>query len=112
MIVGNWQDALIDVSEDDDLSAAVDLGRHYETLQVYVPTIDSAQVSIKVPDAAGNYHDLYVTDNADGGNNKVISAASTGGFIWTIPLGGFRHIKIATSAGQTTDRTFKVRGVR
>ena len=114
MISGTWTDAVIDYSEDDDLTDEVDLGREYESLQVYVPTLESStQVSFKVSEkSGGTFADLYVTDVADGGNNKVISAASSGGYYWTIPIGGFEFIKVATSKAQTADRTFRVCGTR
>ena len=113
MIIGSWKNATITISSDNDLTPEVDLGRPYETMLIVVPTIDSAQITIMVAEkSGGTFQELYVTDPADGGDNKVISALGTGGFTWVVPIGGFQYIKIKTSAAQTADRTFRVCGVR
>jgi hypothetical protein len=58
-IYGEWKDALIDVSVDNDLTAEVDLGRDYDYMQIVIPTIDSAQVSVQVAEKSdGTYQDL------------------------------------------------------
>jgi hypothetical protein len=109
----SWKTALIDISVDDDLTAEVDLGYICDSLLMYIPTIDLAQVSIEVSEkSGGTFADLYVTDPADGGNNQVISASGTGDFHWVVPLGGFQFIKVKTSASQTAgDVSIRVRGV-
>jgi len=113
MIVGSWVDAIITIAVNNVLTPEVDLGRPWDTLLIAVPAIDSSQVTIQVAEkTGGTFQTLYVTDPADGGDNKVISALGTGGLTWVIPLGGFQFIKVATSAAQTANRTFRVCGVR
>ncbi len=115
MIHGEWKTALIDIDVDDTKSAEVDLGRAYETLMMVVPTRTvSCQITIEVAEkTGGTFQEIYATDPADGGDNKVISAAGTGAFTWVVPLGGFQYIKVKLSASQTgADQTFRVMGVR
>ena len=112
MISGTWTTAT--VAKSGTTSSEVDLGREYENLQVYIPTIDTAQVNIQVSEkSGGTFADLYATDLTDGSNSKLITASGTGGFHWTVPIGGFQYIKIKCSAAQSTAaRTFRVCGTR
>jgi hypothetical protein len=103
-IYGEWKDALIDVLVDNDLTAEVDLGRDYDYMQIVIPTIDSAQVSVQVAEkSGGTYQDL---------GDSVTTDTTTGGYSTVFKIGGWRWIKIKTSAAQTADRTFRVRGSR
>jgi len=112
MIHGEWKDATI--AKDGTTSSEVDLGRQYETVLVVIPTIDTAQVTIQVAEkSGGTFQEVYVSDPADGGDNKLISASGTGGTTWVVPIGGFQYIKVKASAAQSTAaRTFRVCGVR
>jgi len=112
MIIGEWKTATI--ASGGTLSAEVDLGRPYETLLVVVPTIDAAQINFLVAEkTGGTFQNLHVTDPADGGDNKVISASGTGSFTWVVPLGGLQFIKVQASAAQTGGaRSFRVCGAR
>lgn len=112
MLPGSWKDATI--ADEGTISAEVDLGRQYETMLIVMPTIDTAQITIQVAEkTGGTFQELYVTDIADGGNNKVISASGTGGITWVVPVGGFQYIKIKSSATQSTAAvTFRVCGIR
>lgn len=104
MIHGNWEDCVIDISSDDDLSGEVDLGKPYETLLVLIPTIDSADLTCYVAEViGGTYYAL---------GNGVTVAAGTGNYADVWEIGGNQHIKIGTSASQSADRTFKIMGVR
>lgn len=115
MILGKWRTALIDIDVDNKVSAEVDLGRQYERLLVVVPTRTvSSAVSFEVAEkTGGTWQNVYVTDPADGGDNKVISAGGTGVFTWVVPLGGFQFVKVKLSTSQTgTDQIFRICGVR
>ena len=119
MIHGEWKNAIVpkyvaSPLEPGVLSPEVDLGRAYDTLQVIIPTIDEAQVSITVAEkSGGTFQDLYLTSLTDGDDDQAITTASVGGTTWSVPIGGFQFIKIKTSAAQTTQaRTFRVCGVR
>jgi len=99
---GAWQDVLIDISEDDDLTAEIDLGDYYSYLNIVIPALTSANVSLYVATETGGT--FYALDSA-------VFAAGTGTIATTFVLGGWRYIKIATSAGQAANRTFTLRGV-
>lgn len=115
MIHGSWKTALIDVSEDADLTAEVDLGRPYDMLVVVCPALAvSATVSLMVAEkTGGTYQDLYLV-KSDGTNTQILSSAyTTVVFTWAVPIGGFQYIKVKLSAEQTgADKTFRVMGVR
>lgn len=118
MIIGEWKTTTIpkyvaDPPEPGTLSGEVNLGRHYETLLMVIPAIDSAQVNVLGAEkTAGTFQNLTLTDDA-GTNIKIISTAGTGAFTWVIPIGGIEFIKVQTSAAQTTAaRNFRVCGTR
>jgi len=104
MIHSDWQECLIDISDDDDLSLEVDLGKPYEELEVYIPALTSANLTLYVSRTHGGTYSAV--------GSSVTVAAGTGSFFDTWILGGNQHIKIGASAGQEADRTFYVRGVR
>lgn len=111
MIQGTWKNCTI--ADGQTVSAEVDLGRAYETLLVVVPALANGQLTIQVAEkTGGTFQDLYITDPADGGNNKVISATASTAFTWTVPLGGFQFIKITSSASQSGGDTLRVCGIR
>ena len=112
MKVGKWRDAIITVATDDVLTPEVDLERDYQFLEVVIPTITSATVSVQVAEATGGTFQVY---NALGitatGHFLPATTAGVGGITTTFPLGGgFRFIKVATGAAQAANRTFRVRG--
>lgn len=102
---GSWKDCKITVASDDDLTAAVDLGSIYDYMAVYVPTLTAADLSLHSSETlTGTYYQVGLATN--------VVAAATGDFMDVWNLGGLQYIKIATSAGQAADRTFRVRGIR
>ena len=113
---GKWHDVVITIATDNILSAEVDLLQPWETILVYISPIDNASVSFQVADydTTGNgvFADLYVVNPTDGTNEKVLSDLGLGNWYWIVPIGGARYIKIETSAIQTGDRTFRVKGIR
>lgn len=99
---GDWINAVITIATDDDLTPEVNLGKEYYGMQVIIPTIDSANVSVQVAKATGGtFYDLGVSE---------VIPAGTGNLMDVISLGGFQYIKVKTSAAQTSNRTFEVRG--
>jgi len=104
-VYGQWLDAVITIATSTTVSAAVDLGRDYDYLEVTIPTIDSANIGFQVCETAGG---TYTTL----GSGNAIVTAGTGGFTTTVNLGGYQFIKVTTSAVQTSNRTFRVRGSR
>jgi hypothetical protein len=100
-VYGEWQDAVITSGV---TSAAVDLGRDYEWVQIYIPTITSANISFTVAETlTGTYYTL--------GSGSQVITAGTGGFTTVATIGGFRFIKVISSVSQTAE-TFRIRGSR
>lgn len=106
----DWKSCVI--AKDGQTSAECDLGRPYRIIIIEVPTIDTATLVVQTARVSGGtFRDLYVTDPADGGNNKVIAASGEGGFIWSINVGAIQYIKLYASAAQSTAaRTFYIKG--
>lgn len=111
--IGNWISFEIDISDSTTVSDECDLGAPYEYMLLEVPTITGSTLTVQILRASGGTaRSLHITDPADGGDNVVISATSgTGAFMWRVPIGGARYIKILAGTAQTADRTFYVRGV-
>lgn len=99
-------DALIDQSDDDDLSAEADLGE-YTVVGFMIPPINSANVSFLVCHESGGT--FWALKGADGVADVI--TATTGSFYVNSSdlelLKGYRFVKVATSASQSADRTFK-----
>jgi len=104
--VSGWKTATITVSGDDDLTGEVDLGEHYRYLAVVVPALDESRVGVQVATEAGG----AFTPLGSGTNAQT--ALTTGGYATVFDIGGWRFVKLSTSAGQSVDRTFQVQGVR
>ena len=116
-----WQSVLMDIDlpaqysgEDiDRTSALVDLGQDCSGVTVFVPTIDSAAVSLLVQrdsaitTAPVALHYRQASDNATA---LQATTASTGGYVFNFDLDTIRYFRIYTGADQTADRTFYVRG--
>jgi hypothetical protein len=101
-LYGAWKTAVITITDSVTLSAAVDLEQNFDFLDIVIPTIDSGTVALYVcPTSDGTYVAL---------GNGVTTATTTGGYSTVFKLGGWQHIKIKTSANQTANRSFSVRG--
>ena len=104
MVEGSWMDATITYLTDADLTAAVDLGRRFEKLEVFIPTLDETTLILHAAEKlAGTYYPV---------GNSVSVAATTGGYKDTWIMGAVRYIKIETGTDQTANRTFRVSGTR
>lgn len=113
-----WHDGYAEVTitggvvTDNQTSTAATIPRGADFFTIYVPTITSAAVSVKVsPDGGTTYDDLFCLNN---GTNSILwaSAAGTGGMYLSPPadcrISFFNRIKVYTGAAQAADRTFKV----
>jgi len=99
--IGKWEVA--EIAASGNVSGAVDLGGHFGFLHIVIPTITSAQLELQVSkELSGTYQDL---------RQDALTDLSTGGFSDTWKLGGWRFIKIQSSAAQTSAVRFEVRGV-
>jgi hypothetical protein len=104
--VSGWKTATITVAEDDDLTDEIDLGEHFRYLAVVLPSLDEARVGVEVSIESGG----TFTRLGDGSNAQT--ALTTGGYATVFDIGGWRFVKLSTSAGQSADRTFSLQGVR
>ena len=102
-IFGEWKAATID--NGDTSSDEVDLGRDFESLQIIIPTITSANISFQVAEKTGR------TFQALGSGSQVI-AAGAGDITTVATIGGFQFIKVISSAAQGAERLIRVRGSR
>ena len=110
MILGSWKTATIAASG--TLSGAVDLGRDYEFLEVILPTITSAVISVNVSDTSGGtYQALVHTSPTAVGHFVPGTTAGTGGLTALYRLGGFQHVKLLSGATQAAERAFTIRGM-
>lgn len=99
---GAWQAVVLDFSEDDDLTSEVNLGGDCDFVQIIIPTLDSCTVSLQVArDSGGTFYTLGSSQTTGSGTHNYATVFN---------LGGYQFIKIVTSAAQTADRTFYVRG--
>jgi hypothetical protein len=118
----DWQSVLLDYDlaaqysgEDiDRTSALVDLGRECSGVIIYVPTIESAKISLLVQmdgETDTIPFDLHYKKPADGSTGIWETTASGGGYFIHCPhLGAIRYLRIYTSENQTSNRTFYVLG--
>lgn len=106
----NWYSAV--VADEGTLSAAVDLGAPYRSLQVEIPTIDSSTVTVTVARTTGDtYRPLSYISTNDGDDDPAICSASTGGITVVFPYFGFQYLKVLCGSTQSTSAvTFYVRG--
>ncbi len=131
MIESEWKTCLIDIDrasqftgdDVDQYSALVDLGRAYEKVVIWVPTITSSALNIYVQRVASTATVptiLHMANMKDTGGNGTwtseawATTAGTGDYVITCDcLGGIQYVRIrATSTQTTTDKTLYLRGVR
>jgi len=98
----HWQDAV--VASSGTVSAAVNLGKDYEYVNVIVPTCDSTTLALQVSTDGTTYYTLGISSNT--------TSATTGNLATTLEVGGYQWIKIVCGSTQTAARTFSVRGYR
>jgi len=115
---GAWNDGVetatitVATSPDNVTSTAVTIPRGAEGVSIYVPTITSSTVSLKVShDGGTTYDDLFCMNN---NTNLVLasSAAGTGGMYLQFPadcgIGFYNRLKVFCGSAQGADRAFKV----
>jgi hypothetical protein len=116
-----WQSVVMDIDltaeySGEDInrtSALVNLGFEASGVMIFVPTIDSATISLLVQRDAEidtvpvPLHWKKVSDDS---TTAWVTTAGTGGYMINIPLGGIQYFRILTGADQTADRTFYVKG--
>ncbi len=104
LYIGNFKDCTITIATDDTTSAEVDLGADCDLLQVIIPALTACTVKVQVAEVtSGTFQDL-------GSGQTTVSG--TGSYSTMFKLGGYRYIKLVTSAAQAANRTFRVRGAK
>lgn|SRR5574343_91874 len=101
-IWGDWKEASIALGG--TATDEIDLGREWEYLQVRIPTIDAADLSVQTSDVIGGTYQALGKD--------IKAAAGTGAYNDVWRLGLWRCVKIVSSVAQSAARTFYVRGWR
>jgi len=104
-VYGYWLDAVI--ANGGTASAEVDLDPNsafglFDFLQIVIPTVTSGTIKLQVAEkSGGTFQDL---------GSGITTSTTTGGYSTTFKLGGWRYIKVVSSAAQGAERTFRVRG--
>ena len=98
---GSWIAATI--ASSGTSSSAIDLGKVYDYLDIYLPTLTSCTLKLQVSEKlAGTYADL---------GSGVTTDTTTGGMYDVWELGGWQYIKVVSSATQGAERLIRVRGM-
>ncbi|KKN00330.1 hypothetical protein LCGC14_1138850 [marine sediment metagenome] len=101
-VFGKW----IQTSATGTTTAAIDLGRSYDFLNIFIPDVThTANFSLKVADASGgSYYNL-------GDSSSLKTFAVTGNYFTTFDLGGYQFIKVILSSNEASGtKTFETRG--
>ena len=98
-LYGSWKDAV--VTSPAVASAAVDLGRDFDFLEIVIPSLTACTVGLQVSRDNSNWDAL-----GDG----ITTSAGTHDYADVFKLGGWQFIKVTVSVAQTA--TFYVRGMR
>jgi hypothetical protein len=100
------------VVADNTLSTVVALPKNVSKIGIFVPTITSAAISLKVSPDGVTYDDLFCMPN---GTNTILwsTAAGTGGLFVEVPCNMFlwKYVKVLSGAGQAANRYFDICGV-
>lgn len=101
------------VVTDNQTGSALAMPKNISKVVLYVPTLTSAAISLKVSSNSGTtYDDLFCFNN---GTNTILwaTAAGTGGMYVEVPCDvyPYTHMKVYAGAGQAADRAIIVYGV-
>ena len=118
MFAGAWKDAVITFGTDDDLTPEVDLGGYFDHVLVLVPVLENATVALHIGDLdsedeadSRTFYPVHAFDDDATGSFAHATTADTAVKAVIFKAGCARFIKIMTGAGQSANRTFKVRGL-
>ena len=100
----------VTIANGETASAAVDLGKPYRSLLMYVPTITEGTLTITTAMTAdGTYQTLNVISTNDADDDAITLSSGTGGINVTVPFFGWQHLKLV-GAEQAAARTLYVAG--
>lgn len=102
-LYGNWVTGTIAI--DGTATGEIDLLDNYDFIEIRIPALVSGTLKLQTSNTTGGtFQDLGLA---------IATAATTGAYNDVWQLGGWRYIKIVSSATQTTTaRTFYLRGMR
>lgn len=86
-------------------SGEVDLGENCDFVRIQIPTIDSSTIKLQVSlTTGGTFQDL---------GDSVTTATTTGAYSTMFRLGGWRFVKVVTSAAQSSGAVdFELQGMK
>lgn len=100
--IGSWMDATI--AAGGSKTSGIDLGDKYETLELQIPEMGKCKLSLEVAEnATSTYYGL---------GNDVTTDEETFNRVATWLLGGWQHIKVVRTGGDSAAVTFRIRGRR
>jgi hypothetical protein len=110
-LVGTWKTATVDSGG--TLSDEVDLGATFQSVQVMIPAIDSATVSIQSsPSSGGTFATNKVLGHETTGTVALATTAATGSITVIFDNVYAQFIKVLCGAAQNGGaRSFTVRGI-
>ncbi|MBW2672496.1 MAG: hypothetical protein JRD89_03650 [Deltaproteobacteria bacterium] len=100
-IGGSW--LVFKIAASGTTSNAVDLGDHYENLQVILPSLTSTTLQLQVSETLSGTYQAF--------GNGVTTETTTGSYSDTWTLGGWRFVKIVAGTTQTSEVIIRGRGV-
>ncbi len=96
-----WESAVI--ADNGTTSAAVDLGKPFKSLVVYLPALIAGTVAIHTArDADGTFQALSVISTNDADDDPILMSSTEGAINLTVPFFGWQHLKFVAGAGQTS----------
>jgi hypothetical protein len=125
---GSWVTVTMDIDatatgefsgyDADKDTGVIDLGRAYDLVQVIIPTITSATISVSgIPEDGTAIKTnipipIYSMDANATGSFLQATTAGTATCIVTFKIFGFRYIRLASGANQAADRVFYCKGIK
>jgi len=107
MIHGEWVTCTIASGK---TSTECDLGRVYQKVVVYLPTLAQTgtnTVAVQGAKYSGDTaKDIYTYNPADGAVDKMITENTAGDVMVVFPIGGFQFIKFVCGENQTSETIY------
>jgi hypothetical protein len=97
-----WQSTTI--ANASNVSAAINLGRIYDFIQLDIPAVNACSLSLLASSIVGG------TYNTLGASSPAVNVG-TGSFEEVFRIGGHQFIKVLSSVIQNATRTFNYRGL-
>lgn len=96
-----WESAVI--ADNGTTSAAVDLGKPFRSLVIFVPAIINGTLAIHTAmTSSGTFQALNVISTNDADDDPILLSTSEGAINVTVPFFGWQHLKFVAGASQTS----------